>query len=58
VPHAWHSTNPAFLGDWGLDVTRALKTVLPDFDGWLKTPPASAPGLRDMPQFFTAKFAA
>ncbi|MET0137591.1 MAG: hypothetical protein ABW192_04325 [Sphingobium sp.] len=57
VPHAWHSTNPTFLGDWGLDVTKALQTVLPDFDAWLKPVRRQSPFLPDMPQIATALLA-
>lgn len=55
VPHAWHSTNTDFLGDWGLDVTEALRTVLPDFDSWLTPNGGADPRVRDWPQLATAR---
>jgi hypothetical protein len=57
VPHAWHSTNPDFMGDWGLDVTAALQTVLPDFDDWLQRSDGALASVADAPQRFAARLA-
>jgi hypothetical protein len=59
VPHAWHSTNPDFPMDMGIDDTATLKKVLPMF----AAPPKPSEAMKsvavlDLPQQVTARLRA